>query len=420
MAAMKTFINLKTTGLLFFTLLFAASCNQDPIFFTIANEVAPKDPRIPGTPSSFAVSEAGGVPRLFAASMNKLYCYTGTGGWSGALNPGGKIQHLASDNTYLYALIMNDDDADNMAVRRGDGLSWWNTLPHTMGEYTSFQTMYAAPDWQTNWNNGTRKVFIGCRLKAGNSWQTGYVNSSGKIELLGTITGELTGAAFDGQDYYISTRDGIYHIPGAAPLSGSITKITGGEFEGIINLENSTDIASRPNIYTPTQTDTVIAVTRDGNLYYVDNSSSPITASAVSKFANYASGALALWRDPNSYGGWSPGALHPVPALLLTGRQDSLIYTTTSGFTYGYQECIITSGVFTSAAISPPKEPGAYPTSADNNERYKSTIGKLPVNHLYQTPFQTDSAMILFASTQKNGVWSYRNRDGEHQWNAEE
>jgi hypothetical protein len=93
--------------------------------------------------------------------------------------------------------------------------------------------------------------------------------------------------------------------------------------------------------------------------------------------------------------------------------------TTSSGYTNGYLEIEITNGAVTSASAV--HEPGiGSVTSASNNERYTSGIGKYPVNFIFQAPKGIDTEMTLFASTQTQGLWSYRERDGEWQWNAEE
>jgi hypothetical protein len=54
-----------------------------------------------------------------------------------------------------------------------------------------------------------------------------------------------------------------------------------------------------------------------------------------------------------------------------------------------------------------------------NTDRYTATIGKHPINHLFQTPNNIDPRMTFFASTQTAGLWSYRDRTGGWQWNAE-
>ncbi|MDR2134540.1 MAG: hypothetical protein LBP27_05475, partial [Treponema sp.] len=105
--------------------------------------------------------------------------------------------------------------------------------------------------------------------------------------------------------------------------------------------------------------------------------------------------------------------------LLLAGRQGSKTMTTSSGYTNGYMEIEINNGVVNSNSAV--HEPGVGSvTSAANNERYSSGIGKYPVNFLFQAPKNIDENMTLFASTQTQGLWSYRERDGEGQWNAEE
>jgi len=52
-------------------------------------------------------------------------------------------------------------------------------------------------------------------------------------------------------------------------------------------------------------------------------------------------------------------------------------------------------------------------------DRYTATIGKHPLNYMYQASDKIDDNMTFFASTQAAGLWSYRNRGGGWQWNAE-
>jgi hypothetical protein len=68
------------------------------------------------------------------------------------------------------------------------------------------------------------------------------------------------------------------------------------------------------------------------------------------------------------------------------------------------------------------KRPGENnPTTVDNSDSYDNSLGTIPINHIFQAPDE-----ILFASTQKNGVWSVRMRfvevrqKSERIWNAEE
>jgi hypothetical protein len=106
--------------------------------------------------------------------------------------------------------------------------------------------------------------------------------------------------------------------------------------------------------------------------------------------------------------------------MLLAGRQDSLSYSFTYGYTYGYLELELdTNGIKSGKNFIEPGKESVSTVNLGENERFQSTIGKNPVSYLFQVPPAIDANMILFASTQKNGVWSYRDRDGLYQWNAE-
>jgi hypothetical protein len=138
-----------------------------------------------------------------------------------------------------------------------------------------------------------------------------------------------------------------------------------------------------------------------------------------------ATGALTIWTNPDNEN----------ERLLLAGRQDTHAASVDTGYTYGYLELELdaagSSGIKDKSEF---EEPGIRDVSSvdkGDNERYKSTIGKHPVKFLFQAPESVDPpekdnlgsilypGMTLFASTQQNGVWSYRERDGMKQWNAE-
>ncbi|MDR0486989.1 MAG: hypothetical protein LBG91_01945 [Treponema sp.] len=354
-----------------------AACN-DPVFYAISKEVKPIEPFIKGGPSNFAVS--GSV--LFVASGGGLYRYSGSGWEKAQIANVKKIASLASDGTYLYALTYAGVNTSTAVVKRLDTGGAWTNID-TGG--WNILNIYAAGG----------KLFIG--VESSGSYTILYVDGTGAVEL--ECTGEICGAAFNGTDYFLCTKgDTVYRLPGSG-FPGTPDSIVEdkAKFYGIISLEND-PLSS-----------TVAVITRDGKLYTVTDSVITDSGAALSGFA---SGALAVWRENGS----------GVPKLLLAGRQDSLEYTISSGYTYGYVEIDITS-TGTSGTF---REPGGSPSSisppgvAGDTERYKSTIGKNPVNHLFQAPVNVDGNMTLFASTQKNGVWSYRERKGLYQWNAEE
>jgi hypothetical protein len=258
----------------------------------------------------------------------------------------------------------------------------WETILSEISGFNSLQSVYSAND----------NIFIGASNNVGASnasFSVFYFTDDSTEPKTTGISGEITGAAYDGSDYYLCTKDsGIYSGSSLSSLN-RIDNTSGMVFLGIINI---------------TPDDTAV-ITRGGNLLKVKGSA--ITNMNTDLGGRTATGALAVWRTE------AAGA----PKLLLAGRQDRLDYTVDSGYTYGYLELELNgSGGIESGKFT---EPGINSTSSvidGDNERYKSTIGKHPVNFI----FQADD-LTLFASTQKNGVWSYRkSKDGKYQWNAEE
>jgi hypothetical protein len=379
---------------LFLALALTGACNQDPIFHSISQEVKPAQPRIKGGPTNMVVFERYQTepqPILYVASGTSLYWYakarsqTGNPGWDRSEhridNPGGQIKQLAATSRYLYAIT-----GEGLFKIGKEGAAWTQVSTDT-----SFQTIYAADD----------KVFV-C-FESGSDgttkrYTTKYIDETGSntLESLPGLSNVdkclLTGAVFDGTDVYLATEAGIWRKqPGVNPARIGAADL---QFVGIINLKSE----AAPYI---------VAMSRNGKLYRVSSSLTQLSQ----QVSNYATGALALWRNP--------GVNDRPVQILLAGRQDSLTTSTTSGYTYGFQELPLISWNGTGPSSSF-RVPGSYPTSTADSDRYTSTIGKHPVNHLLQTPYEIDSGMTLFASTETGGLWSYRSRSGTPQWNAEE
>jgi len=366
--------------LFIFTVVFIiAACKFDPIFYTIHQEVEPIDPRIKGAPSNFVLYKGA----MYVASSDVIHYYNGT--W-GKINPpeeGWRILQIAvTQNTeYLYALCYKDGSSKiEYKVWRYNGI--WEGLGGVTDDYNSIRHIFAAGD----------VLFIGAEYKAdSNIYSILYVdNSETAIKSLNQF-GEISGASYVGGFYYISTRnDGIFRTND--PASGAT--LFGGagiDFMGMIKLNDTT----------------IALITRDGEIYTINGST--LQPSGISFGGRYSTGALAIWEKNSN-------------KLLLAGRQDSLEYSVDSGYTYGYMELELNADGSIRSNTSF-LEPGNRPNTTikdGENDRYKSTIGKHPVNHIFQAPNSVDSNMTLFASTQKNGVWSYRERSGGWQWNAEE
>jgi hypothetical protein len=391
------------SGMLSLTALFVFQACNDPVFYTISQEVKPVEPRIKGSPTNFVVFDNA----MFVASGKSLHWYSNTGnepGWDNEKNnvpqPGGRITCLAATDNYLYALCYDDSDSPSSAVvKRYNGSDSWEKLKSStdlnIGDYDSLQSVYAAGEVlfisAEKSNNFDILYFDESDVSANaiKKLAVAYIDESNNVEKEPEYAGELCGAVYDGAYYLCTKGEGIYKTDN--PSSGAILieSSSGIDFIGIINLGN-----------------TVTAITRkEGKLYDVQN---PIIETDV-VMGSLATGALAIWRQENSA---------EAQELLLSGRQYSLEYTTSSGYTYGYMELELDSGRIKTGGNF--REPGESPSSIDDNDRYKSTIGKQPVKHIFQAPYEIDDKMTLFASTQKNGVWSYKKRDGTPQWNAEE
>jgi hypothetical protein len=388
-----------------FALVFILCTCNDPVFYSISKEVKPKEPLIKGVPTNFAFYDG----RMFIASGNTLYTYNkGTeqnnAYWDKETPPGGNILQIASTGNYLYALCSTDQNNDGKTVikRFDKESSSWPEISGIANDTSKINNIFAAGGM----------LFITAAASASNYYNIYYciffIDDSQTInELEVTDTeknniGEVNGAAFNGESYFLSTKnDGVYKIDdfsaGAYPIKykDANDKELNINLSGIINLQDNNS--------------TIFLIARNGDAYTVKDSIVKIENVSMGKMTT---GALAIWQKPDD----------PSERLLLSGRQDSLSYSYTYGYTYGYLELELdTNGIKSGKNFVEPGKELLSTVEPDGNERFQSTIGKHPVNYLFQVPSEIDSDMILFAATQKNGVWSYRDRgkDG-FQWNAEE
>jgi hypothetical protein len=370
-------------ALLFITGACAFCACSDSVYYAISKEVTPIEARIKGGPSNFAVFNN----YMYVASASKLLRYK-DGNWDDKFRqPVGRIKQLASTGSHLYALCYNDGEnpAGSTALRRyvGDSSDWLKIEGDTKG-YNTFQSIYSAGG----------ELFIGAEKN--DAFAILHVKD-GKIEnLVETgLKAMLCGAAFYETVCYLCTEGyaqnndettktgGIYYYNAESyPRPPLIPNSNGIRFTGIISLKDS-----------------VAAIDRGGKLYAVTTRG---ISAATASLGRESTGALAVWHDDGN-----------APRLLLAGRS-----ALTEGYTYGYMELDITEAV-SSWNFREPGEKQPSSIKDLNKELYISTIGKESVTHLFQAPFEVDKNMTLFASTQKNGVWSYRERDKILQWNAE-
>jgi len=390
----------------FIALTFLLCTCNDPVFFAISQEIKPIEPRINGAPSNI-INYNG---RMYVAAGEKLYSYTYNKTdkpdepWSIETPPGGVIVKIESTKDNFYALCTTDTNNNGKTVikRFDKDSSSWQEIDGIHNNYKKIQNIFTA--------NDILFILVTHLTTSENIYyDILYLDNSGESKVLPTINNTIknnfvNGIVYSAKTgaYYLSSENGVYKIDnltGSAVLlkyfneEGKEVEVN---FTGIINLKDNGG-------------DTLV-ISRKGELYTVADS---IVNTGVS-MKNMSTGVLAVWTDPYS-----------LTRLLLVGRQESLSYSVSYGYRYGYMELELDSyGIKNGCTFS---EPGK--NSNGNNsvstiveyERYQSTLGKQPVNCLFQTPSDIDPDMILFASTQKNGVWSCRKRDNNpyKYWNAE-
>jgi hypothetical protein len=350
----RTFLNILIFAL---AILSFSTCN-DPIFYMVSREVEQLKPLIEGTPTNFVEHNNG---YMYVASGKNIWEYK-NGSWN-RYKQGRWIAQLAATSNSLFALCDNDS-----VIRFNSSSPGINA-----------KSIFAVDD-----------VLFFSKKDGHDSYSIHYYDDTNSTtRQIAAGVSMLNGAVSGTADYFLCTSNGIYHIPHSSLSSGNAVLVPGSKinFTGIIKMENGE----------------FVAITREkGELYKITTTG---IGSSIASFSGErkSSGALAIWEDKNNSSN----------KLLLAGRQDNLTYTINSGYTYGYMEVPLDlSGAIEGSSL---REPGTgSPSTVSSNESYTSSIGKNPVNHI----FQADDG-ILFASTQKNGVWSYRMRDGEWQWNAE-
>jgi len=361
--------------LLSIVLLFGA-CN-DPIFFIIHEETAILKPKVDGSPKNFVVYNN----KLYTASGKKIFSYDGNN-WTQLEEFGDFVIRLAStseDSTgSLYAIYV---DSNSGRIKR-----YYSNSSEIMENIGNVQSIHAVDD----------VLFASVRTDDENDTYAVYYKKESDAaftKINEPFDSMLNGLVSDTTDYYFCTNKGIYYID--KTLDSLPAKISGDEtgFTGIVKLIDGY----------------FAAITEEGKLFEIYNK----TINHVAGFSDSRSstGALAVWYKDST---------DVAPSLLLAGRKE-YYYSSTTAYSNGYVEIALdpTTGRISSGAGF--TEPGKETMSSiDNNDRYVSSLGKEPINHIIQTPASVDSNRTLFASTQQKGVWSYREREGVWQWNAED
>jgi hypothetical protein len=297
-------------------------------------------------------------------------------------------------------------DADSPKLYRlGRGSVTWEEVGFTASGndgYSRFQSIYGETNHEGKPVPGSDNLYVGASKgpsKDGKHYAVFHTDGTTRdLSRLKSDTGALTGAAYDGTNHYFSTDgDGVY----------SSTSPSG----GFVQVTNTADLVVNGLIRITSGE--IIALCKTGDLYKLNGG----TADKLGNAGVELTGPAAVWTpDGTTY-------------LLLAAVRSS---SSSTSSIYGYRELVIPSGGLVKDAVTM-KEPGgntpSTPSTMEDNNLYHSTIEPKPVNAIFQAPSEIDSGRTLFASVRgrgtakdntDGGVWSYRNRNGVSQWNAEE
>lgn len=341
------------TGFLVLAAGFSA-CDQSAIFYAISNEVEPKDPLIKGSPSKMVTFNG----KSYVSNKYRLWDYDGSS-WHKSWQPGDYIFDIAASSDALYAITGRDLPSE--LKKSTDGQNW---VPLDSPSGKTPQSIFGAED-----------TLYACFSDTDGNYSIYYDNSSTLSPLdMGTSLGRegfLRGAVQVDGTYYLATVDaGIFHADDPAGPFINAADTGDKNITGVITVGSE-----------------ILAVGSEGHLIRGDSTNFTITENDDYSF----SGALTLWP-------------HSAPTLLLLGG-------TRINLHHGYKEIKLDTGALPGSIEI--KEPGEIsPSSVDNKEKYSGSLGIRVVNHLHQVPYGDGT---LFASTQMDGLWSYRN-----EWNAEE
>jgi hypothetical protein len=403
------------------------SCTQSPIFFTISQEVELREPLIKGTPTNIVAWNDG----VYAANFTSLHCYKRPAvdqdpEWVSIGNlPPGQIWGLAATEAALYLLTSNGLFKTDTADAFGLAVFSPNAMPIAGDDAKAY------PLVQNIYGN-SKRLFAGSSDGNPGAAGTDYAilyDNDGTLSFLKGDVHLLSGTAFDGTTHYLATKgSGIFVVDEPAPATPLSPLPSLGNSGDPVTDSGSSSITGI--IYCGSDTAAgadVAAIGRSGKIMAVTTAGITVREKAIGYSAR---DALALWRQP-------PIDLIPVPTdpndpdypdnqspeLLLAGIQGSLT-STTQTYNNGYREIVLTEKTGGGAELPVEVDvysPGESPTpSISNRERYSSSLGQYPVNYLFQVPYRIDENMPIFASTQQEGLWSYRDHgDGELYWNAE-
>ncbi|GMO46700.1 MAG: hypothetical protein Ta2B_28420 [Termitinemataceae bacterium] len=386
---MKTF---KYFFIFLFLLLTVVSCNQDPIFFNISLEVEPVDPKIQGSISKMVKTSGGGASYKIYTANGSLWCFSGNS-WNRISAPGRVFDVAITANDAIFILCIDDLYG---TVYKQSGGNWVEIKNNS--SYSLIQSIFAADN----------RLFAGACKSESDELAILELKPSDTFGQIRTDCRDLTGVAYypltagDGI-YYFSLTNGIYSAIDTGGVLGSVNPLTLSYIvKGIFSYEHSS-----------TGPVSIIAVTNNANIISItvddtDPANPKSSYNVYSKKYPF-TGAIASWKSN-------------------TSSEERILFGVRGGIdNYGYYEMkILGTG---KPDFNTFYEPGELKpdSSVDNIESYRQQLKKHLVNSLMQAPSSAGKTTVgqlpvVFAGTQKDGVWSYRetNEKPEGVWNAEE
>jgi hypothetical protein len=364
---------------------FFIGCDQYAIFYAVSKEEKLKEPKIPGSLTKIVkTGEDPDTDKLYVSNGKIFVCEKGSGDWrwSGFSNPpGGDVRDIAvcgtGSTSILYALTINYSNGDSAIWKYDSG---WSRIASDSN--LGYQAIYGTD------THLFAALYRGPPSKSGNDYKIVAFNAAGSYQCESSATYFLTGAAHPtGSNYYLSTKGaGIFYyssIPTASPLPLT-DKVTG--TADSINALLVYDLVNYK----------IAASSHEGHIYQISGTTA---TTSDDKGTLSASGTLALWNNGSA-------------KLLLVGfKVDS--------YRFGYREMDIdASGNINFSSFRSPS------TSVNDNESYIATLEKKALNGLMQAPGPTPAGdfPLVFASTQKDGLWSFRRGGDENRfiWNRED
>jgi hypothetical protein len=366
-----------------------AACDQEPLFWDIAHEIPPIEAMIDPAYNIVANNSDPAKPVLYVASED-VWTWD-TNDWDTDVRkpawkkmspqPGGKIRMAAVTGTTLFSLDWNG------TIKKFDGTNWSGvTVPAGKAE-----RIYGAGNY----------VFAGC-LTGTPGTKDGYsifaIDASGSVAPapIKSGTGLLSGAAQSGAYYLGTIGKGILQTNGTSEAASvTVYEIKDGNTNPI---ETPAIIIGLIN-----HDGTIVAITSARQLLYENTGGFTLLAS----YSAYFSGAMASWKNENG------------DRLLLLG-----LFRSSGNFRYGYREIIWEKekDITFNKSLSIPGED--ILSSVKQDYQYTSGISNHVVVGLYALPYNFSAdekdRPIVYACTQKFGLWAYRTRRGAAQWNGED